>query len=111
MLTVTPRAQEKLREILESQGCPQAPVRLAVVRGPHGCIHGWELSLEGEEGPDDTVVEAGPVRILVEPDLVEMVRGACIDYREDSTVIGFTIDTPNAPPPGHGHGGGCGHHH
>lgn len=109
MVEVTPRAQEKLKEVLDSNGSRGASVRVAVVRGPHGCVHGWTLVIESEQGVEDTVVQAGDVRILVEPDLVEILDGASIDYREDAMGIGFAIDAPNTPPPMHEQGGGCDH--
>ena len=109
MVSVTPRAQEKLKEVLESNGLPEASVRVAVVRGPHGCVHGWRLAIESAEEPPDTVVQAGDVRILLDADLVEILDGASIDYREDDMGIGFTIEAPNTPPPMHEQGGGCYH--
>ncbi len=80
-----------------------------MVRGPHGCVHGWRLAIEGMKEPEDTVVRAGDVRILVEPDLVEILDGASIDYREDAMGIGFVIEAPNTPPPMHEQGGCCQH--
>jgi len=109
MVSVTPRAQEKLREVLDSNGSPNASVRVGVIRGPHGCIHGWQLAVENEASARDTVVRVGAVHIVVQPDLVETLDGASIDYKEDATGIGFTIDAPNSPPPMHEHGGGCHH--
>ncbi|MEE9199400.1 MAG: iron-sulfur cluster assembly accessory protein [Dehalococcoidia bacterium] len=109
MVTVTDRAQAKLKEVLDSHGSPDASVRVAVIRGPHGCVHGWKLTVEDLEAPDDTVVQAGNVRILVEPDQVEILGGASNDYREDAMGIGFIIEAPNTPPPMHEHGGGCRH--
>lgn len=109
MVSITPRAQEKLKEVLDSNGSPEASVRVAVVRGPHGCVHGWRLAVEDMADPEDTIVEVGTVRVLVEPELVEILDGASIDYREDAMSIGFTIEAPNTPPPMHEHGGGCHH--
>lgn len=109
MVSVTFRAQEKLKEVLDSNGSPKASIRIAVVRGPHGCVHGWKLAVESQADPEDTIVEAGPVHILVEQELVEILDGATIDYREDSMGIGFTIEAPNTPPPMHEQGGGCHH--
>lgn len=114
MVSVTTRAQEKMQQVLDSNGSPEALIRVAVIRGPHGCVHGWKLVIEGESAPGDTMVEAGDVRIVVEEELGDILDGASIDYREDGTAIGFTVHTPNAPAHGHGHGhghggGGCNH--
>ncbi|MBI4234345.1 MAG: hypothetical protein HY686_07890 [Chloroflexi bacterium] len=109
MLSVTPEARGKLEEVLTARGATSSYVRVGVVRGPHGCIHGWRLALEGMAGPEDTIVQAGDMRLLVESDLVKPLEGATIDYREDAMGIGFVIEAPNTPPPMHEQGGSCHH--
>ena len=107
MISVTPKAQGKLKNVLDSNGSPKASVRIAAMLGPHGCVHGWRLAIENLVAPADTIVKAGSVRLLMESDLVEDLDGATIDYREDALGIGFTIEAPNTPPPMHEQGGGC----
>ena len=109
MVSVTPKAQEKLKELVDSNGVPEASLKVEVVRGPHGCVHGWRLSLADTAGPEDIEVHSGDTRILVGPELAEILEGASIDYREDAMGIGFTIKAPNTPPPMHEHGGDCQH--
>ena len=107
MISVTVPAQTKIHEVSPAA---DAAVRLSVVRGPHGCVHGWNLSVAEQPGADDVVTTAGGVNVVVERELTPLVEGATIDYHEDSTGIGFTVDAPNAAQ-GHAHGqGGCGHH-
>ena len=108
MLSVTPRAQEMIREALKSYGSPTAAVWVAVMRGPHGCVHGWKFAIDRKD-PKNTEIQVEDVRIVVEPDLVSILAGASIDYREDAIGIGFTIEAPNTPPPMHEQGGGCHH--
>ena len=112
MVSVTTRAQEKMKQILDSNGSPEAAIRVDVIRGRHGCVHGWKLFIAGEKTAEDMTVDAGDVRIVIEPELGPILDGASIDYREDATGIGFMVDAPNAPAHGHGHGhggGGCNH--
>jgi len=118
MLSVTDAAQTRIREALSS---PETAVRLGAIRGPHGCIHGWQLSLEDEvSSKEDVVFDAQGIKVVVGPELSAAVEDATIDYREDSSAIGFTMDVPNASAHDHGHGRGggqgcCGghggHHH
>lgn len=96
MIAVTPAAQDKLTEILDAQTVAANQVRVSVVRGPHGCVHGWSLAIEEELRPDDVVYAVGNLQVVVEPDLTEALDGATIDYREDNAAIGFTIDAPTA---------------
>ncbi len=108
MLTLTTEAQAQLTDIIDSTDITDARVRVSVVRGPHGCVHGWSLGLEEEEHPDDLVLTFGTLRLLVEHDLEEALEGATIDYRLDVNAIGFTIDAPGSQS--NGGGGGCGNH-
>ncbi len=41
MISVTAEAKEKLSDIVGSQENEVPGVRVSVVRGPHGCVHGW----------------------------------------------------------------------
>lgn len=110
MITITPEAQEKLHTIIASQSAAVG-VRVSVVRGPHGCVHGWSLEVEGERRPDDRVFTYRGLELMVEPDLVEALSDAVIDYRENATGIGFRIDVPDpVGADGHGGNGGCGNH-
>jgi Fe-S cluster assembly iron-binding protein IscA len=108
MLTVTAEAQAQLTDIIDSTSLSDPRVRVSVVRGPHGCVHGWILGLEQEEQPDDLVLTFGALRLLVEHDLEEALEDATIDYRMDASAIGFTIDAPGSQA--HGGQGGCGNH-
>jgi len=107
VITITPKAQEKLNKILASQSAASG-VRVSVVRGPHGCVHGWSLELEDERRFDDLVLMYGELELMVEPELVDALEDAAIDYREDGTGIGFKIDVPSTS--GAGSHGGCGNH-
>ncbi len=110
MITITPEAQQKLNKVIASQDAALG-VRVSVVRGPHGCVHGWSLEVEGERRSDDRVFTYGDLEVMVEPDLVAALSDATIDYREDATGIGFRIDVPDpVGAGGHGGHGGCGNH-
>jgi iron-sulfur cluster assembly protein len=108
MISLTTEAQEKLASIIGTQEGTEPAVRVSVVRGPHGCVHGWNLGIENDQQPDDTVLAFGRLRLLIEPELIDVLDGAQIDYQENRSAIGFTIDAPNSQ--GHGGHGGCGNH-
>jgi iron-sulfur cluster assembly accessory protein len=108
MITVTSAAQSKLLEILNSEEANESAVRISVVRGPHGCVHGWNLGIANDQGPEDLVESFGELNVIAEAELADALTGASIDYSEDANRIGFTIDAPNSS--GHGSGGGCGNH-
>jgi Fe-S cluster assembly iron-binding protein IscA len=107
MITVTPRARTELGEILASRPSPSAAIRVEAVRGPHGCVHGWRLGIEESERSADAVLHDADPRLVVDLEILPLLEGASLDYREDERAIGFVLDAP-ASGGGHGHGG-CRH--
>lgn len=112
MITITDEARRKLKEIIAAEGREETSIRVDVVRGPHGCVHGWRLALEESPAPGDTAIDADGVKILAAAELLPYLEEATIDHRQDETGLGFSIDVPSADGHGHDHGGGggCGHH-
>lgn len=110
MITVTPKAAEKIKEALAQEG--KADYGLRVVAQPGGCRccgPVYALYPEKEGRPEDTVVEEAGVRFYIDPASREFVQGATIDYLEHPEHgAGFLIQTPT-PAPGAPHAdGGCG---
>ncbi|GBE24223.1 iron-sulfur cluster insertion protein ErpA [bacterium BMS3Bbin02] len=106
MITVTTEARDKLQSIIDADALVGSAVRLSVVRGPHGCVHGWDLGFDDDLRPDDAVFTFGSIEVRVEPELVDALAGAKIDYRESGSSLGFSIDVPGTRT----RGGGCGNH-
>ncbi len=95
VVTITDRAADKAKNLLETRGLSSGALRVFVVGG--GCSgyqYGMALAQEVEDG--DLVVEQSGVKILVDPDSVPLLRGAEIDYVDDLMKSGFTIFNPNA---------------
>ncbi|MCL1693422.1 MAG: hypothetical protein M3096_07060 [Actinomycetia bacterium] len=110
MITITPEAQRKLADVVDAQDTASG-VRVAVVRGPHGCVHGWKLELVDGQRDEDLMFAYGTLQVVMESELAEALEDATIDYREDGTAIGFKIDVPESETAGsHGDQGGCGNH-
>jgi iron-sulfur cluster assembly protein len=95
MVTITDRAAEKAKNLLETRGLSTGALRVFVVGG--GCSgyqYGMALAQEEEEG--DLLIEESGVRILVDADSAPLLRGAEIDYVDDLMKSGFTIFNPQA---------------
>jgi len=96
LVTITPRAAARARELLTSKGLLEGALRVFVAGG--GCSgyqYGMALATAPED--DDAVVEAADgLRILIDPDSARLVGGAEVDYVEDLMKSGFTIYNPNA---------------
>ena len=96
LVTITDRAAEKARALLEEKEMPDGALRVFVVGG--GCS-GWQygMALAGEIEADDTEIHAADgVRILVDKESAGMLSGAEVDYVDDLMKSGFTIYNPNA---------------
>ena len=110
VLTVTPKAAEKIQEALAQEG--KADYGLRVVAQPGGCSccgPTYALYPEKEGQPDDTVVEEGGVRFYIDPVSRELVQGATIDYIEHPEHgAGFLIQAPKAAHADADGGCGCG---
>lgn len=104
MITLTESASEKIKQLTDDR---TAALRIEVVRGPHGCVHGWNFAIDADGADGETVYESAGVRVVAGAETVPLIEEASIDYREDATAVGFTIDAPQA---GHGGHGGCGNH-
>lgn len=94
-LTITDKAAERAKGLLVERGVPEGALRVFVVGG--GCSgyqYGMALATESEEG--DLVIEAGGVRVVVDPDSAPLLQGAEIDFVDDVMKSGFTIFNPNA---------------
>ncbi|HUO22520.1 MAG TPA: iron-sulfur cluster assembly accessory protein [Caulobacteraceae bacterium] len=94
VVSLTDRAAERVREIMQGAERPYAGLRVGVKNG--GCA-GMEYTLEYAEtdNPLDEVIEDKGVRILVEPKAVLFLLGSQIDYETSKLAAKFVFRNPN----------------
>jgi iron-sulfur cluster assembly protein/iron-sulfur cluster insertion protein len=93
-VNLTGDAVVKVRELIASEEEEGLALRVAV--RPGGCSgFSYEMYFDAEVDDDDIVEEFDDVRVLVDPQSAEMVRGATLDYKEGLMGAGFAIDNPN----------------
>ena len=95
-VTPTPKAAEKVRQLMEDPGQNGAQgLRVRVAGG--GCS-GLTYKLELERGPEDKdqVSESEGVPIYVDPKSALFIDGTQIDYHESMMGSGFAFSNPNA---------------
>jgi iron-sulfur cluster assembly accessory protein len=93
-VSLTDTAVEKVRELIATEEEEGLALRMAV--RPGGCSgFSYEMYFDAEVDDNDIVEEFEDVKVLVDPQSAEMVRGATLDYKEGLMGAGFAIDNPN----------------
>jgi len=95
MITVTERASEKVKEIMQAEGKTGFGLRVYVEGG--GCSgFQYGMAFEEAEAEEDDVFEMHGLRIFVDPYSAPMLKGTEVDYADDLQNAGFSIKNPNA---------------
>ena len=95
MIEITDKGAEKVHEFLASQeaGVSVAGLRVGVRGG--GCS-GFQYQLAFDEQREtDTVFESHGLKLLVDTESLQFVRGSTIDYEESLQGAGFKVNNPN----------------
>jgi Fe/S biogenesis protein NfuA len=97
MLTITGAAKQRISGLLAAEDRQGLALRVAIIgRGPGGFEYKLGFVREDERGADDTVVEAGSLKVFVDPESAPNLQGATIDFVEGIFESGFKIDNPNS---------------
>ena len=95
ILSVTPAALDKIRELLTSRNLTDHALRVFVA--PGGCSglqYGMTIDEAADEG--DEILETDGVRVLVDSFSAMYLEEAEIDYVNSLMGGGFTVSNPNA---------------
>ncbi|KQZ04016.1 FeS assembly scaffold SufA [Caulobacter sp. Root1455] len=94
VVSLTPAAAARVKEIMDRADKPYAGLRVGVKNG--GCA-GSEYIFEyaAEKGPIDEVVEDQGVTILIDPKAVLFLIGTTIDYEVSKLSSKFVFNNPN----------------
>jgi len=87
LITVTPKAAEKIKEFMKQE--EENPQYLRVYVQGGGCS-GLSYGMG-----DDTVIEETGVKVLVDSYSQDHLKGANVDYIESLMGSGFKINNPN----------------
>jgi iron-sulfur cluster assembly accessory protein len=94
MITVTPVANSKVKEIMGQQNPAPVALRLAVVGG--GCSgFSYHMAFENQQNPTDNVYEIDGLKILVDQMSDMYLADVSIDYVETLEGAGFKFNNPN----------------
>lgn len=94
MLTVTEKAQGKVKEILTSQTEHFEGIRVQVVGG--GCSgFQYHMGFETQANGSDEILDMGGFKVFVDPGSLIYLDGTTIDYVEGLSGTGFKFNNPN----------------
>jgi iron-sulfur cluster assembly accessory protein len=95
MITLTPAAATKVKQLLESENANDLALRVAV--RPGGCSgYSYEMYFDGDFAAEDKVESFGEVKVVVDQASAQLLSGASLDYTDGLTESGFKITNPNA---------------
>jgi iron-sulfur cluster assembly accessory protein len=93
-VNVTDLAVEKIGELIAAEGDSSLALRMAV--RPGGCSgFSYEMYFDSQIEDDDIVEEFGGVKVVVDPQSAQMVKGSTLDYKDGLMGAGFSINNPN----------------
>ncbi len=94
MITLSPRAAERVRTLQTETGAPSKRLRLFVESG--GCS-GFQYGMKFDEAqPEDKQLESEGIPLLVDPASLAHLDGCSIDFDDGLHGKGFDIKNPNA---------------
>ena len=101
MVTITPSAAEKIKELVNEEE-DVLGLRIYVKGG--GCSgYQYGMSFESKMDDDDTMIEKEDVRVIVDSQSAPLLNGAEVDYVDSLQGSGFAIKNPKAKSTcGHG---------
>ncbi len=94
MISLTPLAADKVKEIASSEGLEGQGLRLRVIGG--GCAgFQYDLYFEEQTTAMDEAFESFGVKLFVDPLSFQYLDGTEIDYVESAHGAGFKFNNPN----------------
>jgi iron-sulfur cluster assembly accessory protein len=95
VVSLTDAAAAKLHELSKEETSPDVGLRVYVYSG--GCS-GFRYGMMLEDAPtaEDKVLEANGVKVYVDGNSVDLLKGSQIDYVDTLMGAGFTVNNPNA---------------
>ena len=95
VLTVTPGAASKIRELLVQRNIPNHALRVFVSGG--GCSgFQYGFGFDSDATADDLIFERQGVKVVIDETSLELLAGAEIDYVDELIGASFQIRNPNA---------------
>lgn len=94
VLSLTPAAIGRVRHLIETRGEGAEGIRIGVrTAGCSGLT--YTIDFAREIAPDEEVIEADGVKVVIDPKAVMYLVGTEVDFVEDKLGASFTFRNPN----------------
>jgi iron-sulfur cluster assembly protein len=94
MVTVTPKAVEKIRQAFHREGVTGG-LRLGVLGG--GCSGlSYLFKFDPKPRPTDSVLDFDDVKVFIDPKSMVFLDGMTLDWKDSLIHSGFVFDNPHA---------------
>ena len=105
LFEITPKATIKVKELMKTDGKEGQALRIKIF--PGGCAgFMYDFSFENKSNGDDKVVEVDGLKVFVDNNTLQFLKGSTVDYVETLHGSGFNVNNPNFT-----HSCGCGKSH
>ena len=95
MITLTPKAAQKIQQLTSRQGKPEGFLRVRVVAG--GCSGlSYEFEISNQPASGDKVFEFHGAKLVTDASALSFWDGSEVDYAETLMKSGFTVKNPHA---------------
>jgi iron-sulfur cluster assembly protein len=95
VVSLSDAAVSKLRELTKEETNPAIGLRVYVYSG--GCSgFRYGMMLEDAPTPEDKILDASGIKVYVDGNSVDLLKGSQIDYVDTLMGAGFTVNNPNA---------------
>ncbi len=95
-VTFTERAATEIKAVLAREERPNDALRVFISgAGCSGLQYGMGIEESAQE--DDTEFVQHGLRVVIDAQSLEYMKGASVEFIEDESGGGFRIDNPNAP--------------
>ena len=95
VVSLTDAAVSKLTELTKEETNPDIGLRVYVYSG--GCSgFRYGMMLEDAPTPEDRILDVSGIKVYVDGQSVDLLKGSQIDYVDTLMGAGFTVNNPNA---------------
>jgi iron-sulfur cluster assembly accessory protein len=95
VVSLTDAAALKLQELTKEETNPDIGLRVYVYSG--GCSgFRYGMMLEDAPTPKDNILNANGIKVYVDGQSIDLLKGSQIDYVDTLMGAGFTVNNPNA---------------